>query len=377
MPVTIRRGAFDAFFEAPFQAYGADMPYVSPLRGDLRRFLDPARNPLMAGPGAGSLAFFTAHRNGRVLGRITAHEHGASNARFGLKLGYFGYFDCAEDEEAARALLEAAEDWCRARGLREIAGNFNLTAMQQIGVVTEGFEHAPYLDQVWSPPWIARFLEAAGYARTFPMATFDADLERVAPPALGPAQQAILEDPDYSFAPITRRTLAARMEEAREVLNASFAENPMFVPVSAEEFAFQARDMKWIMDPRISAVLHHRGRAVACTICVPDLNPFLKAIRARPGITTPWHYLRHRLTNRRAVVIFAGVVPELHGQGVNPLVLRRVFLAARAAGYRQIGNTWIADENPASLAQTVKAGARPLHRLHLFRKPLTVTPGAD
>jgi hypothetical protein len=370
MDIEIREGDFDAFFDAPFNAYGADSPYVSPLKGDLRRFVSQG-NPMVSGAGEGALAYFTAHRGGRAVGRITVHEHGASNRIHNVKLGYFGYFDCVDDADAARALLGAAEDWCRGRGLVEIAGNFNLTAMQQIGVVTDGFDHAPYLDQTWSPPHIARLLDENGYSASFPMATMEAGGLQSAPDIpMGPKQNAILDDPGFTFAPINRKTITKRLEEARLILNASFAENPMFVPVSAEEFHFQAKDMKWVMDKRISAVLHHKGEPAGCIICIPDLNPFLRRIRSRIGLSTPWHFIRHRMTNTRAVLIFAGIMPYLQGQGVNPVILRHVMINAKAAGYTTVGNTWIADVNPMSLAQAEKAGSTRMHRLHLFSKPL-------
>lgn len=371
MALTLRSGDFDAFFEAPFSAYGPNSPYVSPLKGDLKRFLS-ATNPLIAGAGEGALTYFTAHRDGRVVGRITAHMHGASNRIHDMKRGYFGYFDCADDSKAARALLSAAEDWCRQHGLTEIAGNFNLTAMQQIGVMTDGFEHAPYLDQVYSPPHIARLLGENGYAATFPMATMEVrNLGHAPDMRLAAKHQAILDDPAFSFAPITRTTINQRLEEARLILNASFADNPMFVPVSAEEFHFQAKDMKWVMDKRISAVLHHNGAPAGCNICVPDMNPFLRKIRSRIGITTPWHFLRHRRTNSRAIVIFAGIMPHLQGRGINPVILNHVMQSAKAAGYTDVGNTWIADVNPMSLAQAQKAGSSRMHRLHIFAKALT------
>ena len=368
MPVTIRPDDFDSFFEAPFQAYGARSPYVSPLRSDLKRFLSAKENPLFGG--LHQISFFTAHRNGRVLGRITAHVHEASNRLHGWRRACFGYFDCADDPEAAGALLAAAEGWARRRGHGEIVGNFNLTAMQQIGVMTDGFEAAPYTDLIWSPPYIARLLTENGYRAEFPMTTFELDVAGAPPPEIGPKSQAVLDDPGFSWAPITRRTIPDRMEDARLILNTSFARNPMFVPVSREEFHFQARDMKWVMDPRISAVLRHRGRPAACIICIPDLNPFLRATRSRLKLSTPWHFLRHKLSCRRAVLIFSGVIPELQGRGVNPVVLRRVVLAMKAAGYETLGNTWISDENKASLAQKRKSHAEPLHRLHLFRKAL-------
>ena len=51
-------------------------------------------------------------------------------------------------------------------------------------------------------------------------------------------------------------------------------------------------------------------------------------------------------------------------------MLAHALAQMRRAGYRLVGGTWIADENRASLRQTEKGGARPLHRLHLFSKRL-------
>jgi hypothetical protein len=368
LTLTLRERDFESFFAAPVDAYGADTLYVSPMRGDLKRFLSTTENPLFQS--GDELTYFTAHREGRTVGRITAHVHTASNSLHGWKRCYFGYFDCADDDEAAALLLAAAEDWGRRRGHSEILGNFNLTAMQQIGVMTGGFDRAPYTDLIYSPPHIARLLELNGYQAEFPMTTFELDLTTAEAPAIGPKQQAILGNPDFAFAPITRRQIPDRMEDARQILNASFANNPMFVAVSREEFHFQSRDMKWVMDRRISAVLNYKGRPAACIICIPDLNPFLRKTRSRIGLTMPWHFLAHRFTCKRAVLIFSGVMPELQGKGVNPLVLRRVILAMKAAGYERLGNTWIGDTNKASLAQKTKSHSQTLHRLHLFRKPL-------
>ncbi|MEM8786893.1 MAG: GNAT family N-acetyltransferase [Pseudomonadota bacterium] len=369
MTLRLETGNREAFFRAPFHAYGADSAYVSPLKSDLIRFVDPDRNPLFT-TGSSAITIFTAHRNGRPIGRITAHDHAASNAHYALKRAYFGYFDCADDTEAATTLLNAAEAWARDRGHTEIMGNFNLTAMQQIGVVTGGHDIPPYTDLMWNPPHIPRLLQAHGYTAEFPMTTFEVSLDSAEAPRIGPKQQAILDDPDFAFAPITRWNVRMRMEQARGLLNAAFAQNPMFVPVSAEEFHFQAKDMAWIIDPRISALLMHRGAPAATILCVPDMNPFLRRIGSRAGPATPWHFVRHKLSCRRAVLIFSAVRPDLQGRGVNPIVLRRVILALKAAGYRTLGNTWIADVNPASLAQKKKSGARKLHRLHLFRKAL-------
>lgn len=367
--LTLRKGDFEAFFQAPFDAYGTDSHYVSPMKSDLRRFLDPAQNPTFAG--ADDISYFTVHQADRILGRITAHVHHASNIKYGLKRAYFGHFDCADNPQAAAMLLRAAEEWALARGFDEIAGNFNMTAMQQIGVMTGSFDTPPYTDLVYSPAHIHRLLEASGYSAFFPMTTFVSDLKTTTVDQLmGPRQKEILASGDFTWAPITRRTIATRLDEVRIILNDSFANNAMFVPVSKEEFDFQVKEMSWIMDPRISAVLHHKGEPAGTIICIPDLNPLLRATGSQFGLSTPWHFLMHRLNRKRAVLIFSAICSRFQGQGVNPLILHRVLSAMKAAGYETLGGTWISDENKASLRQKEKMGARPMHRLHLYRKAL-------
>jgi GNAT superfamily N-acetyltransferase len=368
--IELRTGDRAAAFEVPFRAYGNGASYISPMRADFDRMLDPARNPLVT-LGHGRFELYTAHRGETAVGRIVATVHDASNRRHNSRRAQFGFFDCADDPEAAAALLGAAEAYGRRHGCTEIAGNFNLTAMQMTGVVTDGFGATPYTDMMWNPPHIGRLLEANGYRATFPMMTFEIPLGDIDPASLlGPRQSEILADPEFDWLPVTRRTFAERMEDARAVLNAGFDRNPMFVPLSREEFDFQAGEMSWIMDYRLPVIVHHRGRPVGTLICIPDMNPFVRANRSRIGLLTPWHFLRHRLSRRRAVIVLYSVDPDYQNRGLNGAMLYRLAVALKGAGYERVGGTWIADVNGASLRQAEKIGAAPLHRLHLFGKPL-------
>lgn len=351
--------------------YGADSPYVPPMWSDFDRMLDPARNPLVKN-GHGRFELFVALRDGVPVGRIVAAIHDASNARHGTSRAQFGYFDCADDAEVARALLGAAEGWARARSMSEIAGNFNLTAMQQIGIMTAGHEHAPYTDMLWTPPHLVGLLEANGYARTFPMTTFEISLPDIDPALLlGPKQQEVLADSHYRWMPIDRRDFEARLEDSRIILNDGFDGNPMFVPPTQEEYRFQAGDMMWVIDKRISTVVHHNGEPIGAIIAIPDLNPLVKAVGGRLGPSFPLRFLWHRWTNKRAVIIYQSVSRAAHNRGINGAMLFKVATALKAAGYTTLGGTWIADVNGPSLRQAQKAGARPLHRLHLFAKSLS------
>jgi GNAT superfamily N-acetyltransferase len=367
--ITITRGDRQAAFAAS-AAYAEPSLYVPPLWSDFDRMLDPARNPLVT-EGHGRFELFTALRDGVPVGRIVACVHEASNRLHGAGRAQFGFFDCEDDVETARVLLSAAEDWARAQGCTRLSGNFNLTAMQQIGVMTDGFGHSPYTDMVYSPPHVATHLSVLGYRPVFPMTTFETDVAAFDPERLiGPKQREILSDASLQWLTITRAGFRHRLEEARLVLNDGFADNPMFVPPTRAEYLFQAGEMLYVIDKRISVMVHHLGQPIGVIIIIPDLNPLVRRLGGRFGWSTPFHYLRHRLTNRRAVLIYQSVNRAWHGRGLNGAMLYKAVKALKGAGYDWLGTTWIADVNAPSLRQMEKIGAKPLHRLHLFEKEL-------
>ncbi len=366
--VTIRERDFSSFFDAPFSCYGA-APFVSPMRGDLKRSLDASANPLFRHHARRT--WFTAHRDGRIVGRVLAHVHDASNRLYQTRRGYFGCFDCIDDISAAQALMDGAAAWLVAHDCDEIAGNFNFTITQMVGVVTDGFDHAPYTYQDWNPPHIPRLLTELGFTPFFPMRTFEADLTAVDPEqVLGFKQRELLANSDWQWRPVKRKGLDQRLIEACECLNDGFRDNSMFVPLTEEEFLFPCDGMTWIMDETLSYTAYHRGTPVGVLLCMPDLSPFLHATRSRFGISTPWHLLRLRLVRERAAIIFFSVKREYHGQGVNGVLLYYMLGALKRGGYRRLGISWVADHNGGSLRQMEKLGARPLHRLHLFRNSL-------
>jgi GNAT superfamily N-acetyltransferase len=327
--------------------------------------LDGAKNPLFLN--GNPFVFWTAHRDGKAIGRIVAMVHHESNQRHGTNRAQFGFFDCANDAEAAHALLSAAEQFARDHNCEELAGNFNLTAMQQAGVMTGEFGAKAFTDMVINPPHIPDLLIENGFYAYFPMTTFELEL------ANANSIQVDFDDLEkrgFTFAPIEKAAFKERFEEARIVLNDGFDQNPMFVPLTPAEFNFQAGEMTSILDPRLSSILVHNGRPVGTVICIPDLNGLLSATRSRISILTPFHFLRYRLRRRRAVIVFYSVATDHHGQGLMGAMLSRTINALRAARYEKLGITWIADENAASLRQMEKIGAKPLQKLHLFRKAI-------
>lgn len=365
----LTEGDFGEFFEVPLRQYGSGEQYVSPFRSDLARMLDGARNPVFGD--ATLITYFTVSKGGHPLGRITAHIHRPSNARYGTASGSFGFFDCADDAEAARLLLGAASEWLARRGCDRIAGNFNLTAMQEMGVVVDGHHHAPFLAQHHNPAWIPRLLEQNAFEPFFPMTSWRLDVNQVDLDGLiGPKQRELLDSGSLTMEPIRRRHFRRSIEATRELLNSAFDENDFFVPMSRDEFRFQSNQMLWVLDPCISYLARMDREPVGVIACLPDLNPMLRATGSRLKASTPLHFLRSRRKRTRASLIFGGVSPARQNQGLAAILLLRALQGMRTAGYNELGITWISDSNTSSLRQMEKLGAKRLHRLYLFQKKL-------
>jgi hypothetical protein len=359
---------FESFFQVPFVAY-KDIPFVSIFKPDLKRFLSKKENPLFSK--YGDFTYFTVLRDKQPVGRIIAHIHHASNSRHNLKWSYFGFFDCDKDPKVAQLLLERAAEWGKNQGADEMVGNMNLTAMQQVGVMTSGFENAPYSDQTYSPAHIAEHLKQNGFEKFFPMTTYEMDIKSFDHESLLKGRVQDLKNKNtIELRQAPRLNLQKYMEDARVVLNAGFDKNPYFVPVTQEEFHFQAKDMMWVIDPKLTVLAYQDYKPIGVVICIPDLNPLLKATKSRISLGTLWSYIQFRRNRKRAVIIFYSVSPEMHGQGLAGIMLHKMMEALKKGGYEKLGLTWIADENLGSLKQTQRLNAKELHKLHLFKKSL-------
>lgn len=160
IPVTTRR-ELRRFIDVPWQILDpAEHPqWVPPLRAAVRGALDAAKHPFYA---RGERELFIARRAGRVVGRIAAIANPAHNEFHGDAVGFFGFFECANDPEAAAALIAAASRWLEARGLTAMRGPVSPSTNYECGVLVDGFEHHPQVMTAWNPPYYDALLNAGG-----------------------------------------------------------------------------------------------------------------------------------------------------------------------------------------------------------------------
>lgn len=105
------------FLDVVGHIYKDDAHYVRPLDLDLKDRLNPKKNPFFE-HAEGTI--FTAYKNGRCVGRLTAHIDREHLARHRDDTGFFGFIDTIDDAEVTKDLLARAEEWLQHRGMKFI-----------------------------------------------------------------------------------------------------------------------------------------------------------------------------------------------------------------------------------------------------------------
>lgn len=338
MSLSIRHGDVDAFRDASVAVYGRGHSGSTPSKSRLKQ--------LMTAPDR-DVALFSCHSDGQSVGRIMVHAPRSGAARDATAC--FAHFDCADDPEIARALLDIAASWARARGLRKIIGHVGLADLPDLGVVTDGFA-----------PHIARLLAENGFASAGDMTCFRININAVHAPDFGPDAQAILDDPAFTFAPQTSALHPQRLTEAEAVLTAAIGQvAPFALPVQVRG-AYRT-------DPALCGVLHHNGRPVACCLGLPEhisVRPPSIVKRAWPMIG---QLARIGWSSPGAVVMLTGVLPQYQHLAIGALLWRKCLLALAAGGYATASTHCTADLKGLD---TTQSGVSVLQELQLFSKPV-------
>ena len=337
--------------------------WVRPLDAVLFDYLDPRRNPFYRD---GEGCAFLATRGARDVGRVLAHVWRRHARVHGERSGYFGFFECADDAEASSALLDAAAAFARDRGCTCLRGPFNMTAAQEMGVVTAGFEGAPAVDMVHTPPWYPRLLESAGFRVCLRMRTWrNPDAARLDAGALlrpGPGGRSAVE-----VRPLRARQRDEDMEWVRELVNAAFLGNWGFGPITREEWLLQVGTLIPLLDPALVLLAEIQGVPIGVTFAVPDFNHVIRKLDGRLLHPSTLGMLRKPAAPDAVVILFA-VRKQYQGMGVSRRLNAELVRALERGGYRGLAITWIADGNAGSIAQADALGMQRLHELAMYER---------
>jgi GNAT superfamily N-acetyltransferase len=323
-----------------------DPDYIAPLRLERMRFLDPAKNPAFKQL---EVLALVAVRDGKDVGRITAHLDRAYDAYHGGATAFFGFFESVDDAGVAHALLDAAVAFARVHGARELFGPFNFTTNHQVGLLVENFDRPPTVEMTYNPPWYGALLERYGLGKAKDLLAFwiitEGGLDDPRLKRFYDLSEKARQRYGLTLRPVDKKDFKNEVARAFRLYNATWEKNWGFVPVTEAEFVTLAHDLEPILDPNLVLFVEDRDhQPVGFTVCLPDVNQ----IMPRNGRLFPFGWWKLVTGMKRipwARLFAMGVLPAYRKKGIEAMLSVHVALRAKARGIRGGEIGWTLEDN--------------------------------
>ncbi|GAB4478981.1 MAG: hypothetical protein Kow00124_24030 [Anaerolineae bacterium] len=357
------------FIEFPYRHYRADPIWVPPLRSEQRAQFDPRKNPML--DHCTYELFLLEDDRGQTIGRISAFIDSLAVQHWGERIGLFGSYECIDDPEASRLLLDTARGWLRERGMEAMRGPWSF-ASQEWGLVVEGFTPPPVILAPYNPPYYNDQLLAFGLQKVKDLLVYYADAAEgyQIPPRYLTLTDKVAERYGVSVRPIEMRRLEEEVAAVVHVINTSIAPNWGFYPVTDAEARAIARDLRQIIDPEAVLIAEGPdGGAIGFSIPLPDVNVILHGLNGRL-LPFGWLKLLTGLPRVRQYRLWAlGVLPAYHGKGIDALLYRRTWEVLAPKGARVEVNYVLEDNVPMNNALR-RLGVKDLRRYRVYQMPI-------
>jgi hypothetical protein len=362
----------EEFLRVPEMLYEGDPGFVTPLHLEQKERLTPAKNPFFL---HADVALFTAYKDGKLAGRISAQVDRQHLARHRDSCGLYGFFDTVNDARVSKALIDAAASWLRQRGMQRMRGPFSLSINEECGTMVEG-QAEP---SVYGIPYHRAYQDAltlsAGLVKCKDLLSWKYLVGEV-PERARRALAEVKAMPEVQIRSVRMGELASEARILMDVFNDAWQDNFHFVPMTDAEVSKLAQDMKLVLDTNIALVAEVNGVPAAVALALPNINEALVDLRGRLfpfGLAK----LIYRLKIKRpksARLALLGIKKEFRAKrrygGLSTALYAEIALRGAQVGYEWGELGWTLEDNRAVNLGIRAMGGQLYKRLRIYEKSL-------
>jgi len=359
------------FIKLPWLLYTGDRNWVPPLIFDVRKNLDPKRNPFFQ---HAEMEMFLAEKDGKLVGRIAAIKNDNHNKFHKDKAGFFGFFESIDDEEVSDLLLDTACEWVKSKGFDEILGPVNPSTNDECGLLIDGFDSPPVFLMTYNPKHYQAKIEDFGFEKAKDLYAYYIPSEvinnRKVMDKLERMAELIKKRNDVTTHKLNMKDLSNEVRKIEEVYNSAWETNWGFVPITTAEFDYLAESLKMVVDPDLVMFAEVAGKPAGFTLSLPDFNQVLKKVNGR---LLPFGFLKI-LTGKKKIdflrVIIMGVKPEYQKKAIDSVFYLETIKNGNKNGYTGAEISWVLEDNMPMRMTAEKLGAHIYKTYRIYRKGL-------
>ena len=360
-----------SFIDYEWQANSNTEHWISPLRMERNVLLNKKKNPFWS---HADIEMFLAYNNGTLSGRIAAITNDNHNDFHKDKTGFWGFFECENNQETANALFEAAVKWLREKGRDNMLGPMNPSTNDECGILIDGFDSKPYIMMRHNPRYYPQLIEGFGNTKAKDLyAWFQTSkgavenitdkMERVA--------SKIQKKYNLKIRNIKIKDLKQEIKLIKEVYNNAWSENWGFVPFTDAEIDHIAADLKDIADEDIMLLAEKDGKPIGFSVSLPNINEVMEKIPNGKLLPTGIFKLLAGIKKIKTIrVIILGVNREYQHIGLGSIFYINTIRKAYEKGYTGGEMSWILEDNH-TMNRAIEAFGSKIHKTYrIYGYPL-------
>lgn len=358
------------FIQMLWDLYRGDPNWVPPLIMNQQELVGFRHHPFYD---RNQCANFIALKDGRTIGRISALVNHNHNERYKEKRGFFGFFECIDDSEAANLLFtEACRYLAQEQGMTDVRGPCNPSLNYELGTLVEGFDTPPTFMMTYNPPYHDRLITEFGFEKTQDLYAFQGHVSMIA--NLDPKLAFVIKEIRRRFNVVVRPFNPKKfMDEVNlflDIYNKSLVATWGFVPLTPAEVDHQAKGLKHLLLPELTTFIEVDGKPIGAGLGLMDYNQIIKKI---DGKLFPFGFLRLFMGKRkidRVRLMSTNVLPEFQMWGFGLLALERMLDDVLRIGVKHGEFSWVLESNHLSRASLERSGLERNKTYRLYDRSL-------
>jgi GNAT superfamily N-acetyltransferase len=331
-----------AFIEFQYGIYKGNPHFVPPLRFDRQMFLNPKKNPWFE---FGTADLYLARRGGQVVGRIAAVLDPRYNDFHSARTGWFGLFECIDDQAVANALFETVEKWNTAHGMTDVMGPASFSSNGEWGFLQQGFDLPPSLMMPYNPEYYVRLTEGAGYSKSKDLWAWKLELQKDPPEKITRIAEKVKQREGIVVRPANLKDWDAEVTRVKDIYNAAWEKNWGFVPMTDREFDALGKELKLALVPELFLFAEIANKPVGFCITMPNMN---HAIKEANGNLFPFGLVKLLMARRKIKegrLIAMGIRKENRKQGIDSILMLETVRVAQRLGWWGGEVSWTLEDN--------------------------------
>lgn len=360
------------FIKSQWNFYKNDKNWVPPVLADRRKLLNTEKNPFFRH--SEIQLFYAQDESNEIIGRIAAITNENHNKTHNDKVGFFGFFECINEQKVADGLFAEAEKWLKNRGFDTVIGPENPSMNDEIGLLIDAFDLPPVILSTYNPEYYIYLIENAGYRKAKDLYAFKLTQSSYQTEKVKRLQAIIRERYKLTIRELNlkdKNQFKKDIESFKEIYNQAWVPNWGFVKWTDEEFNFIAEDLKMIADPSLVIIAEVGSKPVGFGIAVPNVNEYLIKNRNGSLLGALFHSIWNKNKIKSMRILALGLIPEYQKSGIDGVIYYELGERGVKAGFEWAEASWVLEDNePMIKGLTSSMNAEKYKTFRLYEKKI-------